>query len=126
MLRACLFVGLGGFAGAVCRYLLSLLPIQGSFPAATLLTNFIGAVAIGAIAAFSGEIAPLPKDALLFLKTGVCGGFTTFSTFSLETLELLEGGKFALGSLYAALSAVLCVAGVFLGKGLVRVLCKTA
>lgn len=60
----------------------------------TLLTNFLGAVVIGAVAQAAGQL-PMSKSAVLFLKTGLCGGFTTFSTFSLETVELLEQGRWA-------------------------------
>ena len=85
----CLFVALGGGLGAVGRYLLSLIAAPWSFPVMTLLTNFLGAVVIGAVAQAAGQL-PMSKSAVLFLKTGLCGGFTTFSTFSLETVELLE------------------------------------
>ena len=87
----CLFVALGGGLGAVGRYLLSLIAAPWSFPVMTLLTNFLGAVVIGAVAQAAGQL-PMSKSAVLFLKTGLCGGFTTFSTFSLETVELLEQG----------------------------------
>ena len=65
----------------------------------TLLINFLGSVAIGAIVEVS-ELAAgaLPREAVLFLKVGLCGGFTTFSTFSLETLELIEGGQYAIAA----------------------------
>ena len=88
----CLFVALGGGLGAVGRYLLSLIAAPWSFPVMTLLTNFLGAVVIGAVAQAAGQL-PMSKSAVLFLKTGLCGGFTTFSTFSLETVELLEQGR---------------------------------
>ncbi|MEE0706671.1 MAG: CrcB family protein, partial [Adlercreutzia sp.] len=58
----------------------------------------------------------LSSEMVLFLKTGVCGGFTTFSTFSLETLQLFEHGAWALGGVYAAASLACCVAGVLLGR----------
>ena len=113
-MRACLFVGLGGFAGAVCRYLLSsLVPAAKGFPMGTLLVNFIGAVAIGMIAVFSQRLSISPR-LILFFKTGVCGGFTTFSTFSLETAELFQNHRPAVGTLYTVVSVLLCLAGVLL------------
>ena len=111
-----LLVGLGGALGAMGRYGISLLPWSGTFPLLTLLTNLLGAVAIGCVAGLSGGV--LSPGWTLFWKTGVCGGFTTFSTFSLETLTLLESGRPAAGALYMALSVGLCVAGVALGRWL--------
>jgi len=92
----------------------------------TLLINFLGSVAIGAIVETS-ELAAgaLSREAVLFLKVGLCGGFTTFSTFSLETLELIEGGQYAIAGAYALVSVVLCVAGVLVGKVLARALMPT-
>ena len=77
----------------------------------------VGAVAIGLVAAAGGRTA-LSPTALLFLQVGLCGGFTTFSTFSLEALVLLEDGHTGLFALYAAASVGLCLAGVWLGKAL--------
>ena len=82
-MAAVLWVGAGGFLGAVGRYLLGLVPFEGDFPLMTFLVNFAGAVAIGAITEVTGATSALSAEAALFLKTGVCGGFTTFSTFSL-------------------------------------------
>ena len=87
-----LLVGTGGALGAMGRYGLSLLPWRGEFPLLTLLTNLLGAVLIGFIAGLAGR-GRLNPSAALFWKTGVCGGFTTFSTFSLESLTLLERGS---------------------------------
>ena len=117
----CLTVGAGGFVGAVGRYLLGLLPVfqRGAFPLATLLINVAGGVLIGVVIKAAQGDPGLSPRLLLFLKVGVCGGFTTFSTFSLETLTLLETGRPALGVLYAGLSLMLCVAGVALGRALV-------
>ena len=118
-----LCVGAGGFIGAVGRYGLGLVPLWPDLPAMTLLINFIGSVAIGAIAE-AAELSrgALPRDLVLFLKVGLCGGFTTFSTFSLETLELIEGGQYAVAGAYAVASVALCVAGVITGKFLARAL----
>ena len=117
---AVLCVGAGGFLGAVMRYGMGLLPFGGAFPWATFAVNLLGAVAIGALAEAAGRTDALSSEALLFLKTGVCGGFTTFSTFSLETVELFEGGQAALGAAYAGASLACCLAGVLLGKALAR------
>lgn len=126
MLLRCLFVGFGGFAGAVARYLVGQIPLfsRQVFPFATLLINFLGAVAIAVIAEASLRIAPLSPDLLLFLKAGLCGGFTTFSTFSLETMELLENGKTFPALAYILLSVGLCLAGVWLGKAAVLWMAK--
>ena len=118
---AALCVGAGGFCGAIARYLLGLLPYQGQFPLITFVINFTGAVAIGAVVeAASVRPGMLPPNAVLFLKTGLCGGFTTFSAFSLETLALLERGKYATGALYACGSVLACLAGVVIGRLAVR------
>ena len=113
-----LLVGAGGALGAVGRYGLSLLPWRGDFPLPTLLTNLLGAVLIGFIAGLAGR-GRLPSGWTLFWKTGVCGGFTTFSTFSLESLVLLEDGRPVLFGGYVLLSVTLCLAGVWLGKHLI-------
>lgn len=100
------------------RYGLGLIPLGSELPLMTLLINFLGSVAIGAIVETS-ELAAgaLSREAVLFLKVGLCGGFTTFSTFSLETLGLIEGGQYAIAGAYALVSVVLCVAGVLGRKG---------
>ena len=114
-----LLVGAGGALGAMGRYGLSLLPWRGEFPLLTLLTNLLGAVLIGFIAGLAGR-GRLNPSAALFWKTGVCGGFTTFSAFSRETLALLERGKYATGALYACGSVLACLAGVVIGRLAVR------
>lgn len=114
---SCLLVGLGGGLGAIARYLMGLIPVPVDFPAMTLLINVLGAAVIGGVSALAGAL-PLDPRAVLFLKTGVCGGFTTFSTFSLETVGLLEEGRYLAGGGYALLSVALCLAGVVLGRAL--------
>lgn len=118
----CLFVGIGGFVGSVCRYLMGLLPIETSqgFPVKTLLTNGIGAFVIGIIAAAAAKNSSLNPRMVLLLKTGFCGGFTTFSTFAYETGSMMEKGQTGLALLYVVLSAVLGVLAVFAGQLTVR------
>lgn len=113
-----LWVGLGGGLGACLRYLISLLPWKGSFPLLTFVTNLAGAVLIGLVVGLATAKKDLSSDLVLFLKTGLCGGFTTFSTFCLETLTLMESGKTAVAACYAFLSFAGCVLGVWAGKKL--------
>ena len=118
-----LFVALGGALGAAGRYAISLLPFKSAFPLLTLLTNVLGALLIGFIAGFAAERETLSPNTVLFWKTGVCGGFTTFSTFSLEAYTLLEHGKNVPAALYLVLSVGLCLLGIACGKRL-SLLCR--
>lgn len=104
-----LAVGLGGALGAICRYLLGqILPKLGSgFPLATFAVNIIGCFAIGLVVGIAGKYSDIDPRLILFLQTGICGGFTTFSTFSLESLTLIEEGRLAIGILYIVLSVLL-------------------
>lgn len=90
----CLAVGAGGFVGAVLRYLVSMIPLDktGAFPMNTLLINILGAFAIGAITALGAKTAGLDPRLTLLLKTGICGGFTTFSTSPLKRRGLCKAG----------------------------------
>ena len=112
-----LFVALGGALGSVLRYAISLTPVKTDFPFLTLITNFIGAIAIGFVVGVFSEKSP---SALLFWKTGVYGGFTTFSTFSLEAIALFEKKMYVPGGLYVVLSVGLCLAGILFGKRVAR------
>ena len=118
----CLAVGIGGFIGAVCRYLMGLIPLRDSqgFPVITLLVNVLGAFLIGCIVSAAAKDGKLEPRMLLFLKTGICGGFTTFSTFALETTDLLGSGKPLLAVTYVLLSVVLGLVAVFAGQYLLR------
>ena len=116
----CLFVGIGGFIGGVCRYLIGLIPLSPSngFPVKTLVINVAGAFAIGLIAAAAAKNADISPRIVLLLKTGICGGFTTFSTFALEISDLIRGGSWAAAAAYMLLSLILGVAAVFAAEAL--------
>ncbi|RKM55485.1 fluoride efflux transporter CrcB [Butyrivibrio sp. X503] len=116
------FVALGGALGAVARYAISLIPVKGQFPILTLVTNILGAIIIGFIVGLTDKKADVSPNTVLFWKTGVCGGFTTFSTFSLEAYKLFENKAYMLGGLYTALSVFFCLFGVFLGKKIATVI----
>ena len=116
-----LVVGLGGALGAVCRYLLGqVIPKLGSgFPLATFAVNIVGCFAIGLIVGFIGRHGSLDPRLVLFLQTGICGGFTTFSTFSLEALTLLENGRFTAGIFYIVLSILIGLFSLLAARNLV-------
>ncbi len=113
-------MGLGGFVGAVLRYLVGLIPVGSSngFPFKTLAINIVGSFLIGIIAALAGQ--NIINDKLnLFLKVGICGGFTTFSTFALESSQLFKNSSAGLGILYILLSVVLSILAVIAAQAIV-------
>ena len=111
-----IFVALGGAIGAVGRYAISLISEKPGFPVLTLITNVLGAVLIGFVVGLVSQRENISPNTVLFWKTGVCGGFTTFSTFSLEAFSLFEKKAYLSGSIYIALSVAFCILGVLLGK----------
>lgn len=118
----CIFVGIGGFLGSVCRYLIGLLPFkaENGFPIKTLLINVAGAFAISLIAAWAAKGKSIDPHLLLMLKVGVCGGFTTFSTFAFESAELMQSGHTPVAVTYMVLSAVLGVLAVLAGQAVIH------
>jgi CrcB protein len=117
---AYLWVALGGALGSVARYACSSLAsrwLGDGFPWGTLFVNVSGSFAIGFLAALvSADGRPLlSSDARAFVTIGVLGGFTTFSSFSLETLNLVRGGAIGAAGANIALSLALCLLGAWLG-----------
>lgn len=111
-----LWVALGGALGAMGRYAISLLPVKSIFPVLTIITNLIGAVVIGFIAGIVSTKENISPNLILFTKTGICGGFTTFSTFSLEAYDLFNTQHYLSGCIYVCLSVVFCITGIWFGK----------
>ena len=116
------FVALGGALGAVLRYAISLIPIKTQFPVLTLVTNILGAILIGFVVGMADKKGDISPNMVLFWKTGVCGGFTTFSTFSLEAYKLFESKAYAPGGVYVGLSVCCCLLGIFLGKKIATII----
>lgn len=118
MLIKCLMVGFGGFAGSVLRYLISLIPLNEkyAFPFKTLVTNMLGAFIIGLIVALAFKKPDFDSKTVLLIKTGFCGGFTTFSTFALESYDLIERGRWGISFLYMISSVILCVLAVLVAE----------
>ena len=118
-----LIVFLGAGIGGAGRHGVNVLAARlfgAAFPAGTLAVNVLGCVAMGLIAGVFAFRGHLPQEMRLFLTTGVLGGFTTFSAFSLDAALLFERGETGLAALYVGLSVVLSLAGVALGLGLAR------
>jgi CrcB protein len=114
------WIALGGALGSVARYACATATARWlgtAFPWGTLLVNVTGSFAIGLLAALvAADGKPLlGSDARAFLLVGMLGGFTTFSSFSFETLELVRGGAAGVAALNAAISVALCLVGAWLG-----------
>ena len=120
-----MFIALGGAGGALARYGLHWL-VHGAdavrFPWATLIVNAAGSFLIGVAYVMIVERSWLHPDWRGVLMVGFLGAFTTFSTFSLETLALFESGRFGLALAYMGLSLMLCLLSVWAGMTLLRLL----
>lgn len=117
----CIVVGAGGFIGAVCRYFIGMIPLKEgcAFPVKTLMINIAGSFLIGIVAAMAMKTDFLNPRTILFLKVGICGGFTTFSSFALEAADLMNDGKIHLAVIYTVLSVTLGILAVFAGQTVV-------
>ncbi|HEY4254052.1 MAG TPA: fluoride efflux transporter CrcB [Roseomonas sp.] len=118
-LTTCLIVMLGGALGTLARYVVSVLamPISRELPWGTILINASGSFVIGffgTLTLASGRF-PVSDNWRLFVMIGLCGGYTTFSSFSLQTLDLLRGGAMLRATANIAGSVVLCMIAVAIG-----------
>jgi CrcB protein len=114
-----LFVALGGAIGSVARYGISLaaLPISRTLPWGTIIINVAGSLVIGFFGTLTlaGGKYPVSENVRLFVMVGLCGGFTTFSAFSLQTLDLIRDGAVLRAAANIILSVTLCVGAVAVG-----------
>ena len=117
-----LWVGLGGALGTIARYWIAILalPVSRSLPLGTIGINMAGSFIIGFVGTLTLATGrhPLPESARLFVMVGVCGGFTTFSSFSLQTLDLLRSGAWNRALINVAVSVLFCLLAVAAGHGL--------
>ena len=114
-----LWVAIGSALGGVSRYALTRLMLHQSaeFPWSTVLINIVGSFVIGFFGTLtlSGGRFAVPENARMFVMVGICGGFTTFSSFSLQTFELVRSGAWGRALVNVVLSVVLCFLAVALG-----------
>ena len=117
------FVGLGGFIGASTRYLISLYASKlftSKIPIGTLSVNILGSLIIGIVMELTLKTSLISPHMKLFLTTGFLGGLTTFSTFSYETMELIEKGELLLAIFNIALNLLLSLGGAILGRVIIK------
>jgi len=115
MLEKIILVAIGGGLGSVCRFLVSVALPKFSFPLATFSVNILGCFLVGFISAYFNSHSNLAPNLKLLLITGFCGGFTTFSAFGFEKVNLLQNGNYATFFLYVFSSVILGILAVFLG-----------
>jgi CrcB protein len=118
MMKNLLLIGLGGSIGSIARYLVSRLCASVewmSVPLGTLAVNVLGSLLIGFLIGISEKSPLLTVELRMFLMVGLCGGFTTFSSFSGENLMLMRNGQFLPLFLYTGLSILLGFTAVYLG-----------
>ena len=123
-MKIVLLVGLGSFIGGISRYLITLFvqnKILSTFPYGTMAVNIIGCFLIGTIYALS-ERGNWNPEWRIFLATGIMGGFTTFSSFSNETVSMLRDAEYWPAFTYVALSIIIGLAATFAGISLIKYL----
>jgi len=124
-MKMLLMVGLGGGLGSIARFLSQRMVAQYlpmSFPFGTFFINILGSFLIGVFFAISEKSNVLSPEARLFLTTGLCGGFTTFSTFSLDGLMLIRDAQYFYLGIYITLSVMLGLAATIAGIAFVKFL----
>lgn len=123
MIKAMLIAGCGGFVGTCGRYLVGRWCASmwhGSFPMGTFLVNIVGCLVIGLLFGLLEKARVMTPGESLLLITGFCGGFTTFSTFADDLYLLGDKGQWGVAGLYLALTVVVGILLVWVGRALIR------
>lgn len=115
MFKNLLLVGLGGFLGSIMRYTVWHFFRSANFPAATLIVNISGSLIIGIVIGIGMKDVHFSQNWKLFMATGICGGFTTFSAFSIENFQMIQAGKYLPALLYISSSIIFGIAAAWLG-----------
>lgn len=113
-----MLIGFGGFIGSVARYYISKINLHVDFlsiPVGTLIVNVTGSLILGVLTGIAEKSALMNVELRLFLMIGLCGGFTTFSTFTGENLMLMRNGQFAAVILYTGISIFFGFLAIYLG-----------
>lgn len=120
-MKTIIYIALGGALGSVLRYLTSLtLSKYNAFPFGTFIANVLGCLLIGIFFGYFERNSNLSQDLKFFLITGLCGGFTTFSTFSNENIQLIHSNQVGLAFIYTVLSIIVGFGMTFLGLYLTK------
>ena len=120
-----LLITLGGAIGTALRYFVSLIAARwfgSEFPYGTLIVNLSGAFIIGLVQELGAETLLIPDNTRLFLTTGMMGGLTTYSTFSYETVRLMEANAWSQAWINISVTTVICLSLCFLGMAVGRAL----
>lgn len=123
-MRTVLWISLGAVVGANLRYFISqaFARMSPHFPLGTLIVNVSGSFLLGLFMVWTSERVPVDPRLRVFVAVGLCGGYTTYSSFAFETLALFERGQWAASAWNILATNVLCLAGVLSGAALARTL----
>lgn len=125
MIKSLLIAGLGGFIGTISRFLISRyvqITYVSSFPWGTFLVNIAGSFLIGILFGITEKGGFMSHEWRIFLTVGICGGFTTFSSFTNEAFMLLQSKELIRLAGYSSLSVFFGIAAVFLGRSIIKVI----